>query len=83
MKLATIATLGILLLGSYASLNAQPAGTSQVVMAYMNEKVPASAALPGFDGLCLTYYTLVGDFDLKSLFAGGPFGFGPPVVDRA
>jgi len=81
MKLATIVTLGIVLLGSSASLNAQPAGTSEVVMAYMNESVPLSATLPGFDGLCLIYYTLVGDLDLKSLFAGSLFG--PPVVDRA
>jgi len=83
MKFATFALLGILLLGVYASLNAQPAGTSQVVMAYMNEKLPSSATLPGYDGLCLIYYTLVGDLDLNSLFAGGPFGFGSPVVDRA
>ncbi|HYW44623.1 MAG TPA: hypothetical protein VE959_17310 [Bryobacteraceae bacterium] len=80
MKLATIVTLGILLLGSFASLNAQPAGTSQVVMAYINEE-PLPAPLPGFDGLCLIYYTMVGDLDLKSLFAGPLFG--TPVVDRA
>lgn len=83
MRFATFALLGILLLGAYASLNAQPAGTSQVVLAYMNEKVPSSATLPGYDGLCLIYYTLVGDLDLSSLFAEGPFGFGTPVVDRA
>jgi len=85
MKLATIVTLGILLLGACASLNAQPAATSQVVLAYMNEKVPPSATLPGFDGLCLIYYTLVGDLDLNSLFAGSLFGglMGQPTVDRA
>lgn len=85
MKFATIALLGILLLGAYAPLNAQPAGTSQVVMAYMNEELPPTATLPGFDGLCLIYYTLVGDLDLNSLFAGSIMGglFGSPVVNRA
>ena len=80
MKLATIVTLGILLVGSSTS-NAQPAGMSQVVLAYSNESVPPSATLPGFDGLCLIYYTLVGDLDLKSLFALDANG--QPVVDRA
>ena len=85
MKFATIVLLGILLLGSCASLNAQPAGTSQVVLAYTNERFVAPltppAALPDFDGLCLIYYTMIGDLELKSLFAGPLFG--PPVVDRA
>jgi hypothetical protein len=81
MKFATIALLGILCLGAFASLNAQTPGTSQVVLAYSNESVPPSAVLPGFDGLCLIYYTMVGDFDLKALFAPGVDG--NPVVDRA
>src|ERR1035441_1298025 len=42
---------------------------------------PPSATLPGFDGLCLIYYTLIGDLDLKSLFALDADG--QPVVDRA
>jgi len=81
MKFATFALLGILLLGSHASLNAQPAGTSQVVLAYVNEPTSPPTPLPDFDGLCLIYYTMVGGLDLKSLFAGPLFG--PPVVDRA
>jgi len=78
MKLATFVLLGIPLLGSYASLNAQPAG-SQVVMAYINE-TPLPDPLPGFDGLCLVYYTMVGDLDLKSLFMLDTLG--NPQVDR-
>jgi hypothetical protein len=81
MKFATIVMLGLLLLVSSASLNAQTSATSQVVMAYLNEPTSPPAALPGFDGLCLVYYTLVGDLELKSLFAGPLFG--PPVIDRA
>ncbi|MBZ5619968.1 MAG: hypothetical protein LAQ69_14785 [Acidobacteriia bacterium] len=80
MKFATIPLLGILLLGSFASLNAQPAGTSQVTMAYVNEKFDPPPPTPtGFDGVCLIYYTLLGDFDRKSLF-WTPL-FGTPVVD--
>jgi hypothetical protein len=79
MKFATVVLLGILLLGSYASLNAQPAGTSQVVMSYLSEPTPTP---PGSPFLCLTYYTLVGDLDLKSLFAPGLDGI-TPQVDRA
>ncbi|HXK07443.1 MAG TPA: hypothetical protein VMS37_33925 [Verrucomicrobiae bacterium] len=85
MKSATIVLLGILLLGACASLNAQPAGTSETVLAYTNERFVAPltppAPLPGFDGLCLIYYTMIGDFDTSTLFAGPLFG--PPVVDRA
>ena len=85
MKSATILLLGILQLGSYASLNAQPVGTSQVVLAYTNERFAAPltppAPLPGFDGLCLIYYTMIGDLELNALFAGPLFG--QPVVDRA
>jgi hypothetical protein len=84
MKFATVVLLGILLLGSSVSLNAQPAGTSQVVMAYLNEKFdPALTSPQGPDFyVCLTYYTLVGDLDLKSLFAPGDDGI-TPKVDRA
>jgi hypothetical protein len=81
MKSATIVLLGILLLGSYASLNAQPAGSSQVVMAYLSEPTSPPTPLPGFDGLCLVYYTAVGDLDLKSLFTLDANH--QPVVDRA
>jgi hypothetical protein len=82
MKFAMNVLLGILLLGSYVSLNAQSAGTSQVVMAYVNEPTSLSPPTPdGFDGVCLIYYTLVGDLDLKSLFALDAHH--QPVVDRA
>jgi hypothetical protein len=80
MKLATIVLLGILVLGSFASLNAQPAGTSQVVTAYINED-PLPPTPAGFNGgVCLIYYTLIGDLDLKSLFATD--GTGTPIIDR-
>jgi hypothetical protein len=81
MKFATIVTLGILLLASSALLSAQPGASSQVVLAYMNEPTTPPTPLPGFDGLCLVYYTMIGDLDLKSLFAGPLFG--NPVIDRA
>lgn len=89
MRFATIVLLGILLLGSSASLNAQGAGTSKVVMAYLNEPNtmlpnghPDQPPVPaGFDGVCLIYYTMLGDLDLKSLFSGPLFG--DPIVDRA
>jgi hypothetical protein len=77
MKFATVVLLGILLLGSSASLNAQVPGTSQVVIAYLNEPTPQP---PGSPYLCLTYYTQVGDLDLKSLFA--PDKNQKLVVDR-
>jgi len=89
MRFATIVLLGSLLLGSSASLHAQNAGTSKVVMAYLNEPdtklpngQPDQPPVPeGFDGVCLLYYTMIGDLDLKSLFSGPLFG--APVIDRA
>ena len=89
MNFATVVLLGILLLGSCASLNAQATGTSEVVMVYLNEPdtllpdgTPNQPPAPaGFLGVCLTYYTMVGDLDLKSLFANGTDG--TPQVDRA
>jgi hypothetical protein len=81
MKFATVVLLGILVLGSFPSLNAQT-GAAQVVIAYINEpNSPQPPVPPGFDGVCLTYYTMVGDLDLKSLFANGTAG--TPQVDRA
>jgi hypothetical protein len=58
-------------------------------MAYINEPdtmLPGGTpnqppVPPGFDGVCLVYYTMVGDLDLKSLFANGTDG--TPQVDRA
>src|ERR1039458_7699642 len=57
MKFATVVLLGILLLGSYASLNAQPAGTSQVVLAFTGGSVYTSDTT----GICMWYPVLVGD----------------------
>ena len=82
MKFATAVLLGILLLGSSASLNAQAAGSSQVVAAYINDPttLPQPSPLPGFPGLCLVYYTMIGNLDLKSMFM--PDNQGNPQVDR-
>jgi hypothetical protein len=80
MKFATVVLLGILLLGSSLSLNAQPAAISQVVAAYINE-TPLPDPIPndGNTGLCLTYYTMIGDLGLNSLFM---LDKGSPQVDR-
>ena len=81
MKFATVVLLGILLLGSSLSLNAQPAAISQVVAAYINE-TPLPDPIPndGNTGLCLTYYTMIGDLGLNSLFMLDTLGY--PQVDR-
>ena len=42
---------------------------------------PTNPRPEGFDGVCLLYYTMIGDLDLKSLF-WAPL-FGTPIVDRA
>ena len=77
MKFATIALLGILLLGSFATMQAAgPAGASQVVIAYSG----GSRSTSDTTGICLWYPVLLGDLDLKSLFAGPLFG--DPVVDK-
>ena len=77
MKFATIVLLGILLLGSFASMNAAgPAGASQVVLAFSGGGVFTSDTT----GICMWYPVLLGDLDLKSLFAGPLFG--APVVDK-
>ena len=81
MKFATVLLLGILLLAPCASLNAQAAGTNEVVAAYINE-TPLPDPIPndGNTGLCLVYYTMIGDLGLKSLFM--PNNHGDPLVDR-
>jgi hypothetical protein len=81
MKFATVVLLGILLLGSSVSLNAQPAAISQVVTAYINE-TPLPDPIPndGNTGLCLVYYTMIGDLGLNSLFTLDTLGY--PQVDR-
>lgn len=77
MKFATVGLPGILLLGSFASLNAQPAGTSQVVLAFTGGSVYTSDTA----GVCVWYPVLVGDLPLQLLFAAPLLG--APVVDRA
>jgi hypothetical protein len=83
MKLATIAVLGILLLGSFASMQAaDPAGVSQVVMAFSGGTVyPAGAGSinPSGNNVCLFYPVLLGDLNLASLFAAP---LGTPKVDK-
>jgi hypothetical protein len=77
MKFATFALLGILLLGSFASMNAAgPAGSSQVVLAFSGGGVFTSDTT----GICMWYPVLLGDLDLKSLFMGPMFG--APSVDK-
>jgi hypothetical protein len=81
MKFAMVLFLGFLLLASSAPLNAQNIGTSQVVAAYINEPTNSPAPLPGFDGLCLIYYTMLGDLPLTSMFTTGTDN--QPIIDRA
>jgi hypothetical protein len=76
MKFATVVLLGILLLGSNASLNAQAAGTSQVVLAFTGGSVYTSDTT----GVCMWYPVLVGDLPLQMLFSAPLFQ--PPVVDK-
>jgi hypothetical protein len=78
MKFATIVLLGILLLGSSAALNAQPAGTSQVVLAMTGESVMTS----DMTAVCIVYYQLIGDIPVRYLFAPSML-FAQPMVDRA
>src|SRR5664280_577022 len=76
MKFATVVLLGIVLLGSCASLNAQPAGSSQVAMAFVGNSVFTSDTT----AICMSYYPLIGDLPLQLLFAAPLFQ--PPVVDK-
>jgi len=76
MKFATVVLMGILLLGSCASLNAQPAGSSQVVMGFLGGSVFTSDTT----AICMSYYPLIGDLPLNLLFSGPLFG--APVVDK-
>jgi hypothetical protein len=76
MKLATIVLLGILLLGSSASMQAaDPAGASQVAMAFSG----GSAFTSDTTGTCIWYPLLVGDFNMEFLFE---FKDGAPAVDK-
>src|ERR1017187_6209990 len=76
MKFTTVVLLGILLPGSFATLNAQPAGTSQVVLAMTGESVMTSDTT----AVCITYYQLIGDLPLRYLFAPSML-FAKPIVD--
>ena len=76
MKFATVVLLGIVLLGSCASLNAQPAGSSQVAMAFLGSSVFTSDTT----AICMSYYPVIGDLPLQLLFAAPLFQ--PPVVDK-
>lgn len=77
MKFATFVFLGILLLGSLVPLNAgDPAGASQVVIGFTGGSVWTSAST----GICIWYFPVVGNLDLKSLFATDASG--APVVDK-
>jgi|SRR5450759_5069848 len=77
MKFATVVLLGIVLLGSCASLNAQPAGSSQVVLAFVGDSVSTSDTT----AICMWYPVLMGDLPQQLLFSAPLFQ--PPVLDRA
>ena len=65
MKLATFVLLGILFLGSFASMQAaDPAGAGQVAMAFTGGAVYTSDTA----GSCMFYPLLVGDFNMEYLF---------------
>ena len=76
MKLATIVLLGILVLGSFACMQAaDPAGAGQVAMAFTG----GSAYTSDSGGVCMWYPLLVGDFNMEFLFE---FKDGAPAVDK-
>jgi hypothetical protein len=76
MKLATFVLLGILVLGSFASMQAaDPAGAGQVAMAFTGGSVYTSDTA----GICMFYPLLVGDFNMEYLFE---FDGRAPAVDK-
>ena len=75
MKLATIALLGILLLGSFSMQAAAPAGASKVVLAFTGGSLYTSETA----GICIWYPLLFGDFGMGSLFGPLPL---PRVSDK-
>ena len=77
MKFATFVLLGILLMASCAALNAQPAGSSQVVLAF----VGSSAFTSDTTAVCTWYPVLLGDLPVQMLFFAPLLG--KPVADRA
>ena len=67
MKLATVMLLGIALPAAMAPIKAaEPAGSSQVVLAFSG----GAAFTSDTTGICVWYPVLLGDLELKSLFAG-------------
>jgi hypothetical protein len=76
MKTLTFVLMGILLMGSFASTRAaDPAGAAHLAMAFTGVTVMTSETT----GICIAYWPIIGDFDLKSLFTGQ---FGTPVADK-
>jgi len=76
MKLATIMLIAFALLGALIPLNAQtPAVASQVVIGFTGGSVWTS----GSTGICIWYFPVLGNLELKSLFATEG---GAPVVDK-
>jgi hypothetical protein len=75
MNSARTVVVGYLLLGSFASLQAQP-GTSQVAIGFTGGAVWTSAST----GVCIWYFPLVSGVELNSLFASPLFG--QPAVDK-
>jgi hypothetical protein len=77
MKFATVVMLSILLLGSFAAINAaDPPGSSDVVLAFIGGSVSPTDTT----GICIWYPVLLGDLELRSLFTEPLFG--RPVVDK-
>jgi len=77
MKFATFVLLGFLLPGPVASMQAaDPAGGSQVVLSFVGGSIFTSDTT----AICLFYPVVLGDLDLKSLFAGPLFG--EPTMDK-
>ena len=77
MKLATIALLGLLLLGSLPQLTAADAANgAQVAIGFAGGSVWTSATT----GICVWYFPVVGDLKPDALFAAPLFG--SPVIDK-
>ena len=78
MKRATIMLMAFALLGVLVPLNAQtPAVASQVVIGFTGGSVWTS----GSTGTCIWYFPVLGNLDLKSLFASDTPS-GAPIIDK-
>ena len=76
MKLATIVLLGILVLGSFACMQAaDPAGAGQVAMAFTG----GGAYTSDTTGTCIWFPLLLGGFNMEFLFE---FVDGAPAIDK-